>query len=233
MSASSGCSAARKTGGSRLHRLWLRAHPRPRPLDPSAGNRPSRRWPRHPHPALQRRPRARPALRASRRRRALAASDSRRATGPDRAARRVRRDGAGRCRRSGRPPAFGEEEGTAEAAGPNCSEEPRRSSVVSGGSHPPKRWYEPGEEAPVSLFNHILLDGYVIVTYKPELPEADRDALEDWILERDIIVAARPEPGQEDMLVAATVRTELTCSELDIAALTAFREQWFETRPTE
>ena len=80
---------------------------------------------------------------------------------------------------------------------------------------------------------HILLDGYVIVTYKPELPQADVDALEGWILERDIIVAARPETDQEEMVVASTVRTELACSQLNIDALTTFREKWFEERPTE
>jgi hypothetical protein len=35
------------------------------------------------------------------------------------------------------------------------------------------------------------------------------------------------------MVVASTVRTELACSQLDIGALTTFREEWFETRPTE
>lgn len=130
--------------------------------------------------------------------------------------------------------AFAEEEGTADAAaGPNCTEGPRRSGGVDGGSHPPKRWYEPDEDAPIALFNHILLEGYVIVTYKPELPQADVDALEGWILERDIIVAARPETDQEEMVVASTVRTELACSQLDIDALTAFREERFEERPTE
>jgi hydrogenase/urease accessory protein HupE len=128
--------------------------------------------------------------------------------------------------------AFAEDESQAEAAA-GCSESPRRSSVTAGQSHPPKRWYGPDEEAPVSLFNHILFDGYVVVTYKPELPQADVDALEDWILERDIIVAARPETDQEEMVVASTVRTELACSQLDLDALTTFREEWFETRPTE
>jgi Protein of unknown function (DUF3105) len=91
----------------------------------------------------------------------------------------------------------------------------------------------PNEEAPVSLFNHILFDGYVVVTYKPELPQSDVDALEDWILERDIIVAARPETDQEEMVVASTVRRELACSQLDIGALTTFREEWFgHARPS-
>jgi hypothetical protein len=115
----------------------------------------------------------------------------------------------------------------------NCSEGPRRSSGIDGGGHPPKRWYEPGEEAPVSLFNHILLDGYVVVTYKPELPEADRTALEEWVTARDIIVAGRPETDQEEMVVASTVRNQLACSDLDIDALTTFRQEWFEARPTE
>ena len=126
-----------------------------------------------------------------------------------------------------------EDDGTAEAAGPNCSEGPRRSGGVSGGSHPPKRWYEPGEEVPTSLFNHILLDGYVVVTYKPDLPDADREALEEWITARDIIVAGHPEPEQEEAIVASTVRNQLECSELDLDALTTFREEWFETRPTD
>ena len=85
----------------------------------------------------------------------------------------------------------------------------------------------------MSLFNHILLDGYVVVTYYPSLPQADREALEDWVTKRDIAVAARPEAEQEEPIVASTVRSELACSEMDVAALSAFRDAWFETRPAE
>jgi hypothetical protein len=51
--------------------------------------------------------------------------------------------------------AFAEDEGQAEAAA-GCSEGPRRSSATAGQTHPPKRWYGPNEEAPVSLQPHPL-----------------------------------------------------------------------------
>jgi len=57
-----------------------------------------------------------------------------------------------------------------------CRETPYTPVVVLG-EHPRKDFYGPDEEAPGADLSHVLGDGYVIVTYKPTIPEPDVEAL--------------------------------------------------------
>ena len=74
---------------------------------------------------------------------------------------------------------------------------------------------------------HVLFDGWIVITYKASLPAADRTALQTWIEGRDQAVVAAAATVQEEVLSARTIRRSLTCTSLDLASLTRFRDAWF------
>lgn len=67
--------------------------------------------------------------------------------------------------------AGGEDE--AYAAGcTKVSAAPPSAEGVAGG-HPAKRFYGPGEAIPGADFAHVISDGYVVITYRRDLPAGD------------------------------------------------------------
>jgi hydrogenase/urease accessory protein HupE len=62
-----------------------------------------------------------------------------------------------------------DEQAPVQAASANCQVRERIDSYPAGGGHPPKDFYEPGEQAPAEAFGHVVGDGYVIVHYNPAL----------------------------------------------------------------
>lgn len=113
----------------------------------------------------------------------------------------------------------------AEAAG-TCEEE-RGLTPPDGfaGGHPAKFFYGPSEQAPEEDLAHVIGDGYVIVRYRADAPEAELAALRDWVGEDRNIVAA-PASGPVEAATATTAYRRLTCSKMDVEAITAFGEQW-------
>jgi hydrogenase/urease accessory protein HupE len=110
-----------------------------------------------------------------------------------------------------------------------CTEADYRPTTTagSGGGHPPKRFFVPSEPAPSEDMGHVLFDGWIVITYKASLPAADRTALQTWIEGRDQAVVAAAATAQEEVLSARTIRRSLTCTSLDLASLTRFRDAWF------
>ena len=73
---------------------------------------------------------------------------------------------------------------------------------------------------------HVLFDGWVVITYRADLPAASRKALERWVLGKDQAVVAAAARRQEPAVRAVTVRSELSCSTFELDPLIRFREAW-------
>jgi hypothetical protein len=57
-----------------------------------------------------------------------------------------------------------------------------------------------------------------------------RRALEKWVLEGELAVVGAPDDDQVEPVRVLTAARQLTCSRVELATLTAFRDRWFETR---
>ena len=113
----------------------------------------------------------------------------------------------------------------AVAAGTSCTEATTPRPL-------PGRWasaeavLRPGRKAPSEDMAHVLFDGWVVITYRADLPAASRKALERWVLGKDQAVVAAPARGQAPAVRAVTVSSELTCSTFELDPVIRFREAW-------
>ena len=114
----------------------------------------------------------------------------------------------------------------AVAAGTSCIEANYSPPAPGRGGHPPKRFYGPDEEAPSEDMAHVLFDGWVVITYRADLPAASRKTLERWVLGKDQAVVAAAARRQEPAVRAVTVRSELSCLTFELDPLIRFREAW-------
>ena len=71
-------------------------------------------------------------------------------------------------------------------------------------------------------------DGYIVVTYQPNISEADVAALRAEIEGTDTAVVAGADPSQSVPLLVAQREKTLTCEQVDVSALLAFRDAWFD-----
>jgi Protein of unknown function (DUF3105) len=76
--------------------------------------------------------------------------------------------------------------------------------------------------------NHVIFDGWVVITYRSSLPAARREALQAWVQGRDQAVVAAASTGQKEAIRARTVRRSLSCSSVDLESLARFRDAWFD-----
>lgn len=116
-----------------------------------------------------------------------------------------------------------------EAAGSNCQVRERTDSYPGGGGHPPKDFYEPGEEAPLKSFGHVVGDGYIIVHYHPSLPADQLAQLRTYVTDKTSgKVVGGPDPAQtEPVKVVHAYRTEMICTAFDLPAIQNFSKTWF------
>lgn len=116
----------------------------------------------------------------------------------------------------------------ADRYGPNCSVGEATPPTASGDSHPGKNFYTPTETAPGGDLAHVIFDGYIIVSYRPNLPVAQWQRLRAWVMKGQKAVIGASLAGQTEAVRAVTAKRQLGCSELDLAALTKFRDDWFD-----
>jgi hydrogenase/urease accessory protein HupE len=109
-----------------------------------------------------------------------------------------------------------------------CSEAPIAAPAVNDAGHPRKQFYGPAEQPPTAQFQHVLGDGYVIVTYRPDIAAADLARLRDQIDRQPKAAIGGPAADQQEPLVATTARTRLTCSKVDVAAYLKYRDAWLK-----
>ena len=111
-----------------------------------------------------------------------------------------------------------------------CSEKPSTPPLSApGGRHPSQTFYAPGEEVPRGDLAHGISHGYLVVTYQPGLSQSEQDALADWAVTSDFVVVAPADEKQKETVRADTARRRLSCVEMDVNALTGFRDRWFKS----
>jgi hypothetical protein len=117
----------------------------------------------------------------------------------------------------------------ADAAGQGsaCTQRDAAMPRFAGGDHPDKKFFAPDERARDEDLTHVITDGLIAVRYHPELPEADVTALKRFVHHpaSEFVVAA-PDPGQTEPVRAVAAYRTLTCSKLDVAGLSTFRDDW-------
>lgn len=121
--------------------------------------------------------------------------------------------------------AVAEEEAAAQTG--DCTQADSPPPGFNDAGHPERTFYGPREQTPVANFDHIIGDGYVVVTYRPDIPAAAVGELRTAIESESRGMVAGPAPDQSDALIARTARRTLTCAAADVPALIAFREAWF------
>ncbi len=109
-----------------------------------------------------------------------------------------------------------------------CSAKPITAPAVNDAGHPRRQFYGPDDKPPVERFQHVMGDGYVIVTYRPDIPAADLTRLRDQIDRQPKAAIGGPDPKQEEPLIATTARTRLTCTTVDVPAYVKYRDAWLE-----
>lgn len=109
----------------------------------------------------------------------------------------------------------------------NCTQGTAATPPMNTAGHPERQFYGPDEAIPQANFDHILGDGYVVVTYNPDLPPAEIAELRETIDGVDKAVVGGAVLGQSEALIATTAQRTLTCADLDVPALIAFRDAWF------
>jgi hypothetical protein len=112
--------------------------------------------------------------------------------------------------------------------GAACSEEPVAAPAVNDAGHPRRQFYGPDDTPPKDQFQHVMGDGYVIVTYRPDIPAADLARLRAEVENQPKAAIAGPDPEQSAPLVATTARTRLTCSKVDVPAYLKYRDAWLK-----
>ena len=113
-------------------------------------------------------------------------------------------------------------------ASSNCRQSPAPPAPSNNAGHPDFKFYGPGDLLPRENFDHVIGDGYVVVTYDPDLPKDDISALQEAVESEDKAMIAGADPVQSDPLRAVTARRMLTCDAVDIDALVEFRDAWFD-----
>jgi hydrogenase/urease accessory protein HupE len=109
-----------------------------------------------------------------------------------------------------------------------CSEEPIAAPAVNDAGHPRRQFYGPDDRPPTDQFQHVMGDGYVIVTYRPDIPAADLARLRAEVEDQPKAAIGGPDPKQTAPLVATTARTRLTCTKVDVPAYLKYRDAWLK-----
>ena len=110
-----------------------------------------------------------------------------------------------------------------------CRQEDSTPPRFIGGDHPAKMFFEPGETAANEDLVHVIGDGLVIVRYRPDISPAEVEQLEAFVEDpasREYVIAA-PDPEQAEPLRAVAAVRTLSCSQVDLAGLARFRDDWF------
>ena len=108
-----------------------------------------------------------------------------------------------------------------------CTRQAATPPQVLGGGHPAKAYYTPDEQAPEENLQHVIGDGLIVVRHHPRLARRDHRALERFVATQDPPYAiAAPDPAQAEPLKAIAAFRTMSCTEVDMAALEGFYEDW-------
>lgn len=110
----------------------------------------------------------------------------------------------------------------------SCTLGDRTEPLPGAGGHTSKDFYEPGEEAPLGDFGHSIGDGYIALIYPTTLQDPALGELHAFVTGPDgegVLAGATPQAGEK--IIAITANKQLTCSDVDVDALTEFKTDWF------
>jgi len=115
----------------------------------------------------------------------------------------------------------------ADAVG-DCQVRDRTEMFPSGGGHPSKDFYEPGETTPLKDLGHVMGDGWLIVQYPTSLPAGQVAQLRAFTTGKEgNRVAAGSIAEQKEPLKVVNVLTTMTCDNFDLPAVKTFAKTWF------
>ena len=98
----------------------------------------------------------------------------------------------------------------------------------TGGTHPARLFYEPGEAAPLADFGHVIGDGYVIVLYAEDTSAADVERLRDYVRAQAAQAVVAGPSAEVSGVAAYQFRHTLTCDRFEYDTLTGFAENWLD-----
>lgn len=106
-----------------------------------------------------------------------------------------------------------------------CIEQPSKLRLdPSQGGHLARRFYLPYELAREEDIQHVLFDGFVVVRYRPGISGAQQQRLASWSYQYvDVFVVPAIRPPY--IVVAEHHERTMKCKELNLDALTRFRER--------
>ncbi|MEV0326223.1 HupE/UreJ family protein [Micromonospora echinospora] len=114
------------------------------------------------------------------------------------------------------------------ATSTSCEVRNRTETFPAGGGHPVKDFFEPGEPVPATSFGHVIGDGYVIVTYRPDLPAEQVAQVRAFVTDPTAgRVVGGVAPGQTEAVKAVNAYRTAACDTVDIDAVRQFTRNWF------
>ncbi|WP_158554092.1 HupE/UreJ family protein [Micromonospora deserti] len=109
-----------------------------------------------------------------------------------------------------------------------CTVRDRTETFPFGVGHPVKSFFEPGETVPATSFGHVIGDGYVIVTYRPDLAADQLAQVRAFVTDPAAgRVVGGPAPGQAEAVKAVHAYNTAVCDTVDIDAVGQFTRDWF------
>ncbi|MEV1142234.1 HupE/UreJ family protein [Micromonospora sp. NPDC049799] len=98
-----------------------------------------------------------------------------------------------------------------------CEVRDRTETFPAGGGHPVKDFFEPGETVPATSFGHVISDGYVIVTYRPDLPADQLAQVRAFVTDPTAgRVVGGPAPDQAEAVKAVHAYRTAACDRVDV-----------------
>jgi Protein of unknown function (DUF3105) len=107
-----------------------------------------------------------------------------------------------------------------------CMQAPTDPPAAAGTAHPAERFARPGDEVPRLALGHVIADGFVVILYRHTLPAREREKLRGWVEGTELAVFGAPSLTQRAPVRAVTRERDLTCTTVDLDALTLFRDIW-------
>ncbi|MDP3893598.1 HupE/UreJ family protein [Nocardioides sp.] len=105
---------------------------------------------------------------------------------------------------------------------------PTKPWTYTGGDHPEKDFYGPGETAPMADFAHVIGDGYVIVMYADGIPAQHVDWLRDYVDSPEGRGVMAAPSADTDGIAAYQYRETMTCQTFESDSLDNFSQQWLK-----
>jgi hydrogenase/urease accessory protein HupE len=110
-----------------------------------------------------------------------------------------------------------------------CTESDIAPPAPSPENHGDKTFYGPDETVSIEGLSHVIGHGYVIVRYRPDIPQTHLDRLRQLATQRSRYAIVSPDPSLSQPIEVITARRSLACDRADIDAVVSFHDRWLES----